>query len=704
MFGRRRVDRQRQVGIELAEEKPGASGAAEQVRVLANPAESGIASERFFQHRRRVDERAIAERPNLPGDAVGEPLQAAAQELVIVAPKRVARHVAQFGLLENVPGIASTRRVVVHPHRNDAHGAGQQLVRAAALDAMSGHVVHLSVAFGGQPVKQVRFVCFQVDRTDAHLLESTLGAPAPDIGGKVVVVDIDGIERRHGVSGSGELRQYNRGMDTTALYTVAQVRALDRAAIDRHGIAGYELMQRAAAAAFAHLRKRWPQARRIVVLCGSGNNGGDGYVLARLALAAGLDVSVIAAEPVRNGGDAALAHAAWIDAGGRILDASSSLPEGDVYVDALFGTGLTRAAQGIAQDLIERVNAAKRPTLALDVPSGVDADTGNVPGSAVHAAATITFVARKRGLFTGAARDCCGEITLDDLAVPAAVLVEARADAGLLEADAIKALLPPRAPNAHKGNFGHVLAIGGDLGFGGAIRLASEAALRVGAGLVSVATRAEQVGSLNAARPELMASGVGGPQELEALLQRASVIALGPGLGQRAWGHALWHTAIAAGKPVVLDADGLNLLARDPLALPADTVLTPHPGEAARLLGCDTQAIAADRFAAVREIARRHQCVCVLKGAGTLVASPHGEVAVCPWGNPGMASGGMGDVLTGVIAGLLAQGLDAWRAACAGVALHARAGDVAARDGQSGLLASDLFGPLRALRNGVAEK
>jgi len=493
-------------------------------------------------------------------------------------------------------------------------------------------------------------------------------------------------------------------MNTTALYTVAQVRAFDRAAIETHGIAGYELMQRAAAAAFAHLRMKWPQARRIVVLCGSGNNGGDGYVLARLALVAGFDVGVVAAEPVRAGGDAARAHAGWVDAGGRTADVGPALADADVYVDALFGTGLTRAPKGVALDLIEQVNRAQGPTLALDVPSGVDADTGNVAGVAVNATATITFVARKRGMFTGAARDYCGEIVLDDLAIPAAAFADARADAGLLDADALTALLPRRAANAHKGNFGHVLAIGGDLGFGGAIRLAGEAALRVGAGLVSVATRAEHVGALNAARPELMASGVGGPQELEPLLQRASVIALGPGLGQRAWGHALWHTAIAAGKPVVLDADGLNLLARDRLSLPANTVLTPHPGEAARLLGCDTGAIAADRFAAVREVARRHQCVSVLKGAGTLIATPHGEVAVCSWGNPGMASGGMGDVLTGVIAGLLAQGLDAYRATCIGVALHARAGDSAARDGECGLLAGDLFGPLRAMRNGLAAK
>jgi NAD(P)H-hydrate epimerase len=236
---------------------------------------------------------------------------------------------------------------------------------------------------------------------------------------------------------------------------------------------------------------------------------------------------------------------------------------------------------------------------------------------------------------------------------------------------------------------------------GGAIRLAGEAALRVGAGLVSIATQPEHVSALNAGRPELMAHGVGGMQELASLIERANVLAVGPGLGQRAWGHALWRTAISAGKAIVIDADGLNLLAREPVALPKQCVLTPHPGEAARLLGVDAAAITADRFAAVREIAQRHQAVVVLKGAGTLVASSHGEVAICPWGNPGMATGGTGDVLTGVIAGLLAQGFDAWNAARFGVVLHAQAGDAAAAAGEIGLVASDLFAPLHRLRNGL---
>lgn len=487
------------------------------------------------------------------------------------------------------------------------------------------------------------------------------------------------------------------------LYSVAQVRAFDRAAIEQHGIAGYELMQRAAAAAFAHLRARWPQARGIGVVCGGGNNGGDGYVLARLARAAGLDVRLVALETPRGGSDAERASRDWSAAGGGALDAAADLPDADVFVDAIFGTGLTRAPEGPALRWIEAMNRSQRPLLALDVPSGVDADSGNVPGTAVCAALTVSFVAHKRGLFTGAALDHCGTVGLDDLGVPAQVFAAARADAVLLARDQVAAWLPPRSGNVHKGNFGHVLCVGGDDGLGGAIRLAGEAALRTGAGLVSVATRASHVAALNAGRPELMARAVDGPQELDDMLARPTVLALGPGLGTRAWGHALWRTALASAKPTVLDADALNLLARDTArtALPAICVLTPHPGEAARLLGGDTNAIARDRYGAACELARRFSAVVVLKGAGSLVAAPDGAVAVCPFGNPGMASGGMGDVLTGVIAGLLAQGLDAWKAACAGVVLHALAGDAASAAGQAGTVASDLFVPLRALRNGL---
>lgn len=484
-----------------------------------------------------------------------------------------------------------------------------------------------------------------------------------------------------------------------SLHTVAQVRELERVAIQSAGIPGYELMQRAGRAAFDVLRMRWPGARRMVVLCGVGNNGGDGYVLAKLAREAGCDVFAAAVGTPRAGSEAARTCADWIASGGEIHGAMAEWPQADVYVDALLGIGLARPIEGISRDWIERLNARPGPVLAIDSPSGLNADSGYTPGAAVRADATITFIADKRGLHTGAAMDYTGAIHVEPLGLPAEIRASVSCDAHLLDRAEFAAWLRPRQRDGHKGRYGHVLAIGGDIGMGGAIRLAGEAALRSGAGLVSIATQAEHISALNAARPELMAHAVAGIQDLKTLLERATVVAIGPGLGQRAWGHALWHTAIASGKPLVLDADGLNLLARDTVALPEPTVLTPHPGEAARLLGVSTQEIARDRFAAARELARKYAATVVLKGAGTLIAAPNGDVAVCPWGNPGMATGGMGDVLTGVVAGLLAQGLDAWQAACAGVALHACAGDLAAGDGEAGLIASDLFAPLRRLRN-----
>lgn len=482
------------------------------------------------------------------------------------------------------------------------------------------------------------------------------------------------------------------------LYTVEQVRALDRRAIDVLGIPGYELMQRAAASALVCLRQHWPHARRIAVYAGPGNNGGDGFLLAALAREAGLHAEVFAWGE-SHGDDAVRARREFEHGGGNVhgWHEGIALPAVDVHVDALYGTGLKRALTPDVAALVRCIHATRQPVLALDVPSGVNADTGDVPGDAVRADVTVTFIALKRGLFTGLAPGYVGTVQWESLGLPETLWHGTEADADLMQ----PWTLPPRPRQSHKGSNGHVLAIGGDHGTAGAIRLCGEAALRGGAGLVSVATRADHLTALNSARPELMAHEVNGPQALEALLPRATVLALGPGLGQGAWGHALWLTALDSRLPLVLDADGLNLLAREPRECADTSVITPHPGEAARLLGCDTATIGTDRYAAVRELARRYRAVAVLKGAGSLVADPQGRVAVCPWGNPGMATGGMGDLLTGIIAALLAQGCDAWQAACLGVALHARAGDLAAaRGGERGLMATDLLEPLRLLLNG----
>ena len=484
-----------------------------------------------------------------------------------------------------------------------------------------------------------------------------------------------------------------------ALYTIEQVREMEGAALAAMGISSHELMRRAASAALLSLRRHWPQVRHLGICCGPGNNGGDGFLLGVLAREAGLQVEIVAIGTASHGA-AAMARNEWETVGGQVhlWNAESRLPVVEVLVDALYGIGFNRALEPSVARLIDSMHASGKPLLALDVPSGLNADSGHCLGAAVRADVTLTFIANKRGLHSGRAADHVGVLELAGLGVPESIYAGVQPDAQLLVAEA----MPSRERYANKGSNGHVLVIGGDHGMAGAVRLAGEAALRAGAGLVSVATRADHVLALNATRPELMVHAVDETQALAPLLERASVLALGPGLGQHTWAHALWQATLGANKPLVLDADGLNLLAQRPCTFTAPTVLTPHPGEAGRLLGVSTADVERDRFSAVRELARCYSATVVLKGSGSLIADSDGRLDVCPWGNPGMASGGMGDLLTGVIAALLAQGCTPWQAACLGVGLHARAGDLAAQRGERGLLASDLLAPLRTLGNNLS--
>lgn len=481
------------------------------------------------------------------------------------------------------------------------------------------------------------------------------------------------------------------------LYSSDGVRRLDAAAI-RAGTPGLDLMRQAGALAFATLRQRWPTARRLLVACGWGNNGGDGYVLASLARQAGMQVSVLALDGRPPKSDEARTVRAECEALGAVdgWQEGDPLPPAEVLVDALFGVGLSRALAGSAAAMVDALSAHGAPVLALDVPSGIDADTGHAPGPAVRAAATVSFVGRKLGLQTGAGRAHAGARHFDSLGVaddPAVAEPVAR----LLDFESCLGWLPARRDDDHKGRFGHVLVVGGDHGMGGAARLCAESAARCGAGLVSVLTRPAHLAALLAGRPELMVLGVEGQVWPEAA-QRASVLAVGPGLGRGSWGKAHAMQALAQRLPSVLDADALWHL--DSAAdLPDAAVLTPHPGEAARLLGTATAEVQADRPQAARELARRYRANVVLKGNGSLVASPDGELWVVDAGNPGMASGGMGDVLTGVIAALLAQGLCAARAARLGALAHALAGDLAAGQQPRGLLASDLLPALRQVLN-----
>jgi ADP-dependent NAD(P)H-hydrate dehydratase / NAD(P)H-hydrate epimerase len=487
------------------------------------------------------------------------------------------------------------------------------------------------------------------------------------------------------------------------LWTAAQMRELDRRAIEGHGIAGRELMERAGAAALDELLRRWPSSRAITVVCGAGNNAGDGYVVARLGQHAGLAVRVLAVvDPDRLGGDAALACGDFRKEGGTIerWDGTGD-PGGDgPIVDALLGTGLDRELAGAFGAAVESINAAGRPVVALDIPTGLHADTGRVMGQAIHAALTVTFIGLKLGLFTGRGPAVAGRVMFAGLDVPAEVARGLEPAARRLDTMVLRDWLRPRQRDAHKGQFGHVLVLGGDEGMGGAARLAGEAALRAGAGLVSVATRPEHVGAILAARPELMCHGIGTPEALAGLLTRATVVAAGPGLGRADWGRGLLAAALASGLPMVLDADALNLLAEAPRR--SDLwILTPHPGEAGRLLGSSAAGIEADRPAAVRELRSRYGGVIILKGAGTLVCGAGNSLWLCDRGNPGMASGGMGDVLTGLVAGLAAQCGDLERAACAGVLVHALAADDGATRGERGLIATDLLAAVRTWVNPV---
>ena len=485
------------------------------------------------------------------------------------------------------------------------------------------------------------------------------------------------------------------------LYTASQIRDLDRLATEQYGIPGATLMERAGAAAFQLLRARWPRFRRVVVICGPGNNGGDGYVVARLAKSAGMTTRVLSVgDSGKMQGDAASARNSCQSAGIAIKDFTADLLRGnDVIVDAMLGTGLERGVEGEWRAAIEAVNQAGVPVLAVDLPSGLHADSGRVMGAAVTAQSTMTFMGLKAGLFTGAGRERGGEIFFNDLGVPPDIYGNVPPAAKRLTEKSLLGLLRARPRDMHKGDAGRVLVIGGDRGMSGAARLAGEAAYRAGAGLVLVATHPDHAAQIGAARPELLVYGIATAKELRPLLARADVVAIGPGLGQERWGHWLMGAALESSLPMVVDADALNILAADPQAH-KDWIITPHPGEAARLLGMTTGDIQNDRFAAARELVASFGGVCVLKGSGTLVASLYdGMVTVCDRGNPGMASGGMGDVLTGTIAGLRAQGLSTLDAARLGVWVHAAAGDDAAQAGEVGTLASDLFPFLRARLN-----
>jgi len=491
-----------------------------------------------------------------------------------------------------------------------------------------------------------------------------------------------------------------------SLYSAAQVRELDRIAIEDFKIPGLVLMKRAGLALYEVLCEMWPDDN-LTVFCGTGNNAGDGYVVAKLARQQNRPIRVIQVGDVEKlRGDAKSAYDEASATGVEIIPFSECINlEQGVVVDALLGTGVTGQIREPVAHVINVINNSQLPVIAVDIPSGLCSDTGMILGAAIKADAVVSFIGLKKGLFTGSGTECVKEVFFDDLDVPTEAYDQ------LNQQDSIQArltclsdrlsFLAPRQRNAHKGNFGHVLIVGGDKSMGGAVAMAAEAALRVGSGLVSVATRPEHVAALLARRPELMVSGVVSGQELEPLLQKVSVVVIGPGLGLSPWSEQLLQQVVASNVPMVVDADALNLIAKGVFTLPTDSrlVITPHPGEAAKLLAVENSDIQADRFNAVSRLCEKFNCTTVLKGAGSLVSDGITIELSC-LGNPGMASGGMGDVLSGIIGGLMAQGLSPFDSAVLGVNLHGAAADeIAEQNGERGMLATDLFEKLQYLVN-----
>lgn len=489
-------------------------------------------------------------------------------------------------------------------------------------------------------------------------------------------------------------------MPENALYCSDQIRACELEAIEAYSLDENELMSQAGTEAFFFILRTYPEIRHIAVFCGAGNNAGDGYVVARLAHEHGLSVVVYQCKAIEDLPSCArhfalLAVAAGVDCQSADEPLDSEI---ELLVDALLGIGLKGPVHGLIASAISQINASGLPVVSLDIPSGLNADTGQVYNVAVIATRTLTFIALKAGLFTLDGPDYCGEIECRDLQV-APFVAKLAPYATLLSDKSFTLPLPARKKNSHKGDYGHVLVIGGGLGMPGAISLTAKAAMRTGAGAVTVATWPEHVAGLLSFVPEAMVWGVKTAKDLEPLLAKASVCVIGPGLGESEWSKTLFLSAITSQLPMVIDASALKWLAKFP-QVDDNWVLTPHPGEAASLLSCASQDVQADRYRAAATLQQQYGGIVVLKGAGSIIQTADKTAFVCPAGNPGMATAGMGDVLSGIIAALCAQGFSLAQAAKLGVWIHALAGDhVAMTQGEAGLLASDLLDLLPHLLN-----
>ena len=483
-------------------------------------------------------------------------------------------------------------------------------------------------------------------------------------------------------------------------YSAKQSKAIDGYAIHQQAISGLLLMKRAGLFTYETLLNHYPKTKKILVLCGTGNNGGDGFVVAQLAMMAGIQTDVFLNGQVSHiKNDAQLAYQEFVQIGGQITQSTpKKLGDYDVIIDALFGIGLDkkRPIKGKLADWIALINQHPCPVIAVDIPSGLDANTGQIHGCALKAERTCTFITQKPGLYQFHGQDTAGQVHFSSLFLSDEIL---HSQPSVGQNHPLKywlQQLTTRPAYSHKGSTGKVALLGGDQNMMGAVQMAGLAALKVGVGLVKVITHAEHGIALTQALPELMCYA---PDALEVQLQQVDVIAVGPGLGLNTWGKTLLNQSLLHPQPKVIDADALTLLAQNTTLtnMEANWVLTPHPGEAARLLNTTTENVQKNRIKAIKAIHKQYGGVIVLKGNASLIFDGK-RLEICLAGNPGMATGGMGDVLTGTISGLIAQGLPLFEAACLGVSLHAHAGDIIAQQkGQLGLLPTELASTLSQL-------
>ena len=533
------------------------------------------------------------------------------------------------------------------------------------------------------------------------------------------------------------------------LFCASQTREMDQNIIREESISELELMNRAALAAWLTIKKQWPRIKSLSIFCGGGNNGGDGYALSEIASHHGLDVVAIAmVHPLRLTGAALAAYKSakaetvdvfplhsfdqsnveskeakthWHVSLSPIKQRFKQPTDRHVCVDALLGTGLRGQVRDDVASLIRWLNAQKSPIMSLDLPSGLCSDTGQVLGEAIQATVTITFVGVKQGLLTSQGPDHYGELfwaalTHNTPVVSSDYRYEDDSKhifpkVSGVHYDMLSSMeldLPSRSRQAHKGLLGHVVLVGGNQGFGGAMILAAEAACRVGAGLVSVISQSETINALLVRRPEVMGrvwfkpnseSEVEVEDWMVQLLAQATVMVIGPGLGKDAWAESLLEQVLlmSESRPLIADADALNLLSKPHIAYLWDQykgpkLMTPHPGEAARLLKTTTLEIQSDRFSAIKQLAQQFKCSVILKGVGSLILTKtNSSILLCMNGNASMASGGMGDVLAGVLGGLTAQGLNLEMCAVFGACFHSCLADDLMPEGQCGLMASELF-------------